>query len=790
MITQIKMINWKSHLDSTLNFSLGTNVFTGSLGCGKSSILDAISFGLFGTFPNLQSKKVKLDDLIMSRPYAKNESNVIINFVIDDKEYSVMRVIERGKGTTYCEIKEEEKLLEAPNTQRVNDMIEKVLKVDYELFCRSIYSEQNGLDYFLRLSKGERMKKIDNMLMIDKFEKARSSAVSLKNKIVDRKLGKQSVISLVDIKDIENKISDIKKNLKESIENRSFLSSDYEFHTKKCKEWGEKLHGLEELDKKLNELKQNKKSLEATKEENQRSVFEIRKTLKDVNVNEIKSKLAELQSKLEEVDKFLNEKTNNLNKYTGLVSEYRIKIHYLERDKSKKKEELDKKQVLKNELEEIKKLYGDNPRILFEQERNKINEIDERIIQINSSLNQLNELILKVEELKDECPICNSKIDTDKKQHLIEERQKTVDNLNKELDEKRKIKTDVLNRLNSSERALNTYNKILLELESFETLVKESSEIELSLPDLVSKKEDIEKKMEEIKLQANELQILSKNIKNEMKEYEILFSRISELQERENKIHELSSLLNTLESQMIVVYNGIGKDNVIDTRRKYEELIIKQSELKEKISSSNQLIFEKEKRLEELENELNSARKYYDEIAKLDKLISDISIFERALEKTQVRLREEFIGTVNYTMNQIWPDVYPYTDFSDIRLNIEEGDYVLQLRDRSGKWIDVDGIASGGERSISSLVLRIAFSLILAPQLKWLILDEPTHNLDMKAVEDLSETLRNKIGDYIQQVFIITHDKTLEGAVTGELYRLNRDKMLGGSTTVERVTMI
>lgn len=790
MITQVKLNNWKSHLDSTLNFSSGTNVFTGSLGCGKSSILDAISFGLFGTFPNLQSKKIKLDDLIMNRPHVKNESSVIVNFDVDGKEYSVMRILERGRGTTYCEIKEGDKLLESPNAQRVNDIIEKILKVDYELFSRSIYSEQNGLDYFLRLSKGERIKRIDNLLMIDRFEKARSSVVSLKNKIADRKLGKQSMLSYVDIKDIENKIFDIKRNLKQLNENKSFLVSDYEFHTKRCKEWEGKIQELESLDRKLNELKQQKKSLEATKEENERSMAEIKKSLKSVNPHDIKMKLDELRRRAEEVDRKLNEEMRNQNQYFSTVSEYKTKIHYLEKDKSKKEEDVNRKRLLKKELDEIKTLYGDDIRLLVEEDRKKLNDLDKDIARATLSLKQLNDLISDIEELKDECPICNSKIDTDKKQHLINERQLAIENLNKELNEKKHQRFSISERLDGLEKISLKYQKITMEIENLSMLEKEVKDIEVTLPDLVVKKNEIEKSSEDIGKQIENLQVLDKNIKDEMKDYEILFSRISELQERENRIQELSASLNDLENQLVVIYGKIGRDNVTDIRKKYEELLVKQSELKEKVSNANQLILEKEGRLKELENDLGTAKKHYEEISKLDKLVLDLSIFERALEKTQVQLREEFVGTVNYTMNQIWPEIYPYADFSDIRLSIEEGDYVLQLKDRSGKWIDVDGIASGGERSISSLVIRISFSLVLAPQLKWLILDEPTHNLDIKAVEDLSETLRNKIGDYIQQIFIITHDKTLEGAVTGELYRLNRDKMFGGATVVERVTTI
>lgn len=56
-----------------------------------------------------------------------------------------------------------------------------------------------------------------------------------------------------------------------------------------------------------------------------------------------------------------------------------------------------------------------------------------------------------------------------------------------------------------------------------------------------------------------------------------------------------------------------------------------------------------------------------------------------------------------------------------------------------------DGVASGGERSIACLALRMAFSTVLAPQLRLFVLDEPTANLDVKSIEVLAQTLRERV---------------------------------------------
>ncbi|MFB6217322.1 MAG: hypothetical protein ABEJ72_10240, partial [Candidatus Aenigmatarchaeota archaeon] len=93
----------------------------------------------------------------------------------------------------------------------------------------------------------------------------------------------------------------------------------------------------------------------------------------------------------------------------------------------------------------------------------------------------------------------------------------------------------------------------------------------------------------------------------------------------------------------------------------------------------------------------------------------------------------------------------------------------------------------GGERTTACLALRIAFALVLAPNLRWLVLDEPTHNLDQKTVRDLAELLRTSVSEFVDQVFLITHDENLEGAVNSYLYRLERNKEENEPTRIEKI---
>ncbi len=121
MITGLKLKGWRSHEDSEFKFSGGTNALLGVMGAGKSSILSGITFALFGTFPELQARKLGIDDVIMNRPNEKDTAEVELSFVSGDDLYEIKRVIQRGKRSTHAEISKNGKLLDS-GIKRTNEI--------------------------------------------------------------------------------------------------------------------------------------------------------------------------------------------------------------------------------------------------------------------------------------------------------------------------------------------------------------------------------------------------------------------------------------------------------------------------------------------------------------------------------------------------------------------------------------------------------------------------------------------------------------------------------------------
>jgi len=128
MIKSIELINWKTHKHTVMNFQKGVNVLVGVMGAGKSSVIDGISFGLFGTFPKLNHKRTTVEELISNRPSVKDDAEVRVTFTIGSDEYTVTRKLNR-KESTSSRLEKNGSYLQT-QTARVNEEIESLIKVN------------------------------------------------------------------------------------------------------------------------------------------------------------------------------------------------------------------------------------------------------------------------------------------------------------------------------------------------------------------------------------------------------------------------------------------------------------------------------------------------------------------------------------------------------------------------------------------------------------------------------------------------------------------------------------
>lgn len=847
MILSLELENWKSHQKTSLKFSEGTNVLVGIMGSGKSSILDAINFALFGTYPALSQKRISLKDNIRKKPNKAKYARVTLRFQgTDGQEYEAKRTI--GENTE-AELRQEGNLIEF-SPKKVTERIEGLLKADYDLFSKAIYSEQNQMDYFLTLPKGKRKEKIDELLRIDRFEEARKTAMKIDTTFSTVIQEKETYLKkeeketeglealAKETEGLERKRQDAANRLKASKERKEELEKRLEGLERKKETHGRLEARAEMLEKRgkdiaaqagrykgtdktekelekeiileqeaLRELEKREKELRAL-EPRKQEIQGRKRALEEAIAEEMektwpadREKTERLREEKKKAELEIERWTKEANRLAGETIGLERAVKSLETEteaKARKKEMLDR--LDRKNTEE--KAAGTKKELALSQE--KTSRLAARLELIENGIKELSE--------GRTCPLCGSEL-TDPEEiarHKMEEAEEA--RKEKEAEEKKA-------------------GELKKEQEMLEDTLAKARQLEIALSDHEEKKAELDDRKKELGCRRKEKQAADEGLRENKKSIEELKKRLEAgekaleaeagIEKKKTKIRLLEEELARIEKEMMLIREGYSKETEEKKRKElenrkellegvrirseqtktYAELEEKKQELKElaynrekhelhkagyqaetkeweksiaDLSALSAELLEKKKRAEELRKRREKTEEERRNIEKMKKNTDYLKEFQNALTKTQVSLREEFIQVVNESMESMWTELYPYKDYTSARIEIEEGDYALKLLGTNG-WTPVEAV-SGGERAVAVLALRIAFSLVLAPQLRWLILDEPTHNLDQRGVEELATLLREKIGEYMDQIFVITHDPGLEQAATGYLYRLERDK--------------
>ncbi len=687
MIKSVYLENWKSHGQSEFEFGKGTNVIIGPIGAGKSSVMDAICYSLFGTFPGLNAKRVSIEEVIMAKPNKMENSKIAMGFSYNNNQYTVERTIKR-RGTNEAMFYCNNKLVAGPKTSDVNEAIERELEISYDLFSRAVYSEQNQMDFFLRLSPSQRKEKFDELLELDKYEKARSTAVSAGNRI-------------------------------------KAISSDK-------KKWA-------------NELK---------RQANEQELILLHRKIAEKQ--EANSTIAEKNSEMEKETEKIREETSALEQkehafrhYNELLIKARARIQ-----ENRQETERVLKEIGNREKKEIEKeMRGAKKHGLAEKEK-EIMRAAEKIDSLQEKLNKniqekmLNEAKISelkksssgIESIRGKCPVCSQKLEE-------------------------KTKKELLSHRHAEQKNLAAENK---------NLEKEKQEMQ----------GEIERQKEARKRHEKEMA----KQREEITKLEVLLSKAEGLDEKQLIVKGLEEESIKLEKE--IRHIGFNPQELLEKRKQETEIAGRIRQGQKEIESNLEIIAEIKKRAETIEATQRHIAQLEKEIIALEKGVENTAIFVNALKAAQAELREMLVETINAAMQDIWPKIYPYGDLLGAKMFIEEGSYELKALQRNGEWTRVEGILSGGERSAAALCIRIAFSLVLTRNLSWLILDEPTHNLDSAAVGELGKMLRHYLPEIVEQVFVITHDKQLEKSANAAVFLLHRDKGEDGITRPEQLATI
>ena len=248
-------ISWCNFLSTgnhkiSVDFREGsTNLIIGTNGSGKSTILDALTFSLFGK-PFRRINKPQLVNSV-------NEKDCIVDieFKIGSTEWKIKRGIKPG----IFEIYKNGKLLDQSHSiaDQQKWLEQNVLKMNYKSFTQIVILGSSTFVPFMQLSSSNRREVIEDLLDIKIFSSMNSV---VKNKIRTTRddikileLKKTSLIDKVSMQ--ENFIQEIEKDNNLIIESKknkiSKLSNEIDATIKLNSEWQNQINSLHEDQKKI-----------------------------------------------------------------------------------------------------------------------------------------------------------------------------------------------------------------------------------------------------------------------------------------------------------------------------------------------------------------------------------------------------------------------------------------------------------------------------------------------------------------------------------------------------------
>jgi DNA repair exonuclease SbcCD ATPase subunit len=396
-----KSIKWKNFISYGNHWTeidlnqTKSSLIIGENGSGKSTVLDALTFGLY----NKPFRKVTVQQLVNT---INNKDMVVeVEFGIGSHNYKVIR----GQKPRKFEVYQDDKLLnQEAHAKDYQETLEKqILKLNHKSFCQVVVLGSSSFIPFMQLPTNHRKEVIEDLLDIGIFS---IMATLLKEDVSKNKEHAQTLTS--ELTTIEEKIR-IQQ------------------------------HFVDKISQQQDEAIAEKKE-QIVKLENENSISEV--NLKDQETD--LSKLREEVAEEEKVRSKLNQLTNLEDKIKDKVKTLKRDIQFFDThddcptcnqaiDQDFKSKVIDEKE---DKVEECEAGFEPLEKELdtTQQEINHIVEVYKKIDNINQQINSLNSKMNGNRQLIESL---QKDIDNTSKQDITEEKNKIKD-FNIELDGKRK----------------------------------------------------------------------------------------------------------------------------------------------------------------------------------------------------------------------------------------------------------------------------------------------------------------------------------------------------------------
>jgi len=721
----------KLKLSSPLQFSEGITYIAGQNESGKSTLLDAILYALYGRM--IRPSAMPSNEEIIA--YGGNDASVQLTFVIGDRTFQVTRKVHKSKPNeaSLHEIHGDgHKRTLATTVKTVTKEIENLLGgITFNEIIASNVVAQKDLERLVEQSKEDRRRVINAFLNLESFttvsEKLREDQKSLE--------GTRTTVGLLPAE--REKLETVKQELEE--------------YRKKLKE-------VEEIEKTIGKL--------------------------EIDIKETRTKFAttdQLFAKLEAYDKALKDRENlsaQLDAMKPLIEDLKRQIAQAE----SAGKDLENTRTKLKEFSDLEKVEGVMARC--DERLRELTELEAATrSQRGRQQTVASEIYDRSEKIKAQAKPSKAPLIALVICLLASALSFIIIGLYAGFIAIVGIILYLVLR-STQERGARAY---LTERELLNRLTQESSSLEAAIQQSYGKFRSIEEELNQLcknieRYSSIYVQNISSGIKSvvtamasqleaDRKEESVLEERarglstqIATKPETETRLKETEEKAAQLQRNfMEIKLPELGKisfsSKLLNETKEEREKLLQEISAKEATLKSEQDRHNEGKRfLEEHKDVEERAKEHNAKVAELEKKLKVVKLALGGIEKTAEALRERVRPNVERYMGHILP-IITLGRYKAVQLNEE---YRLRVWDpEAGEFKERD-VFSGGTEDQFLLSMRLAFALALLPEVKgmhpeFMFLDEPLGSSDEARREGILNLLNTELSQSFKQIFLVSH---------------------------------
>lgn len=805
------MENIRSFVRGNINFPLGISLIEGDVGSGKSTILMAIEFALFG----LGNQKGES----LLRKKTKNGS-VTFEFEVNGKKCEINRNLTRkerdgpvrqGKclliindvhfHLSPTEIKE--KILNLLNFKEpLNPRAQSII------FRYAIYTPQEEMRDILSQKIDSRLQTLRKAFGIEDYKIAGENAAILSQKIKNKTIFLEG--QTADLNEKKILLTNQLQKKENYVANLDKLINNGEKCQKEIKMLKEELEDLEKSEAYIEKINAQIPYLEKQIQDKTLLITEYNKEIEDLEeennsklINQIRI-LKNARPPTQDTKEALEKKISYFKKLVNARNELVVKLSLMRGNR----EDIEKK-IEDYEYEKLEDLNIREGKLTsqIQNQKNRMNEEEILIKKISEVKNKLKgkkhnfqEKLENLDGLGDLCPICGSDLNEKHKKNLKKERIEEIHDINKKIIKQEEMEINANKQLESLKTKLESLNNNLQELKF---VIEKLTELKVLDEKLVFIKEEVRNLDSDILIIIENLTEFDE-LEDYINYFEDLLSKLVEynrgLEELENfeyrfeknnyKIQRNTEEKNKLEIEIINLKENLshakvesGKiENILDQLQKikldyksmdenFQAIKEKTITLKTVIKGINDNINSIQAEIEHKEELRTQYYKLYDyHIWFNDYLIPTLSLIEKHVMKQHHK---------SFNLDfQKW-----------FRILIDDSTKTGKINEEFTPIVEQDGFEqeinflSGGEKTSVALAYRLALNNIVKKvsagmKSNLLILDEPTDGFSKEQLYKIRDIL-NELE--CSQIILVSHERELE-SFADNIFRI--EKINGASNVI------